>query len=279
MSTISAVGVRLDLDAPRPVAPPHSLLKTPGVVVAEGDGRWLNGVNLDVYPTDLPVPWDPCSAGTFRTKDDGSGSDVPQFDPFVIYIPATCSTFSLGRLKEMLAVAFDARQSYGVELGFAQGIPGMANPHLADSHLVQLGSGAVSATEGLARLENAIGATGSGGLIHATPAIVTLLTRLALVGENPADPRSDLFTMNGTPVVSGDGYIDIRPTGKAAPADGQDWMYATGPVEARLGPIGITDLVSSLDRSDNTVTFRAERPVLVTWDTALQVGVLVDWAP
>jgi hypothetical protein len=56
-------------------------------------------------------------------------------------------------------------------------------------------------------------------------------------------------------------------------------MFATGPVEIRLGPGIITDLVETLDRSDNTVTFRAERYVLATWDTALQVAVLVDWSP
>ena len=76
MAPITGIGVRLDLDGPRPVAPPYSLLKTPGVVVSD-DGRWMNGVNLDTYPTDVPVVWDPCSAGTFRTKDDGSGSLVP----------------------------------------------------------------------------------------------------------------------------------------------------------------------------------------------------------
>jgi len=274
MAPITGIGVRLDLDGPRPVAPPYSLLKTPGVVVSD-DGRWMNGVNLDTYPTDVPVVWDPCSAGTFRTKDDGSGSLVPQFDPFVIYIPATCSTFSLGRLKEMLAASFDAMQSYGAELGFAAGVTGMGNPFLADGSLTQLGAGAISAAEGLARLENAIGATGQGGIIHLTPAILSVLK----ADKVEADETGALITANGTPVAVGGGYQDIRPSGKAAPSDGQDWMYATGPVEVRLGPITITDLVTSLDRSDNTVTFRAERAVLATWDTALQVGVLVDWAP
>lgn len=278
MAAIQGVGVRLDLDAPRPLAPPHSLLRTPGVVVDAGEGRWLNGVNLDTYPEEVPVVWDPCSTGTFRTKDDGSGFDVPQFDPFVIYIPATCSTFSLGRLKEMLAEAFDARQSYGAELGLAAGVPGMVNPFLADANLTQLGSAVLTPAEGMARLENAIGETGQKGIIHATPALVSSLALELLEGDVKGD--NNLFTPNGTPVVSGGGYIDIRPVGKAAPTDGQDWMYATTGVEVRLGPISVTDLVSSLDRSDNTVTFRAERAVLATWDPdALQVGVLVDWAP
>lgn len=276
MSVITGVGVRLDLDGPRPVAPPHSLLNTPGVVVEQGDGRWLNGVNLDTYPTDLPVGWDPCSAGTNRTKDDGSGSLVPQFDPFVVYIPATCSTFSLGRLKEMLAVSFDAMQSYGVEHGFAAGVVGMDNPFLADLNMVALAGGAAVTPEaGVSYLENAIGAIGQRGIIHATPAVVNALGYDKVKGG----AIDELLTMNGTPIVSGGGYEGIHPVGHAGPSAGQDWIYATGAIEVRLGPISITDLVSSLDRSDNTVTFRAERPVLATWDTALQVGVLVDWTP
>ena len=33
-----------------------------------------------------------------------------------------------------------------------------------------------------------------------------------------------------------------------------------------------------LDRSDNVLTFRAERYVLAIWDGALQAAVLVDWS-
>ena len=82
--------------------------------------------------------------------------------------------------------------------------------------------------------------------------------------------------MNGTPIVSGGGYIGAAANSQA-PAAGQDWMFASGPVEVRLSPMVITNLKESLDRSDNTITFRAERWVLVSWDTALQSAVLVDW--
>ena len=55
-------------------------------------------------------------------------------------------------------------------------------------------------------------------------------------------------------------------------------MYATGPVEVRLGEVAVMDIKEVLDRSNNDVTFRAERYVLVTWDTQLQAAILVDWA-
>jgi len=275
MSTITALGVRLDLEGPRPVAPDHSLLKTPGVVVAEDSGRWLNGVVLDTYPTDPPEVWDPCSSGTTRVKEDGSNRPLPTFDAFVVYVPTTCSMFSSNGLREMTRVALEANASWGVEKGLAYGVTGLSNPALGDASLVQLGANGISAAEALARLENAIGETGIKGMIHATPAVVSMWQADKLEG----DEEGNLFTSNGTPVVSGGGYIGVHPHGKTAPSDGQDWAFATGPVEVRLGPPSLSDLRTSLDRSDNTVTFRAERPVLATWDTALQVGVLIDWAP
>lgn len=281
MATLTAVGVRLDLDGPRPVAPPHSLLNTPGVLVdpnsgdEDDQGRWTNGAVLDIYPDDVPTVWDPCSTGTSRVKGDGNSRDLPTFDPFVLYLASSCSYFSSNALAEMVQAAFEASQSYGVEYGLAHGIFGMTNPFLGDANLVQLGADGISAAEGLARLENAIAATGRKGIIHATPAIVSMLAADKLEG----DEEGNLITSNGTPVVSGSGYLGVHPHLKTAPSDGKDWMFATGPVEVRLTPPTITDLISSLDRSDNTITYRAERVTLATWDAVLQVGVLVDWAP
>jgi hypothetical protein len=270
--SIQAVGVRLDLDGPRPVAPPHSLLNTPGVVVERDSGRWLNGVNIVGYPDDTPSLWEPCAEGSFRVKDEGTGRPQAQFDPFVVYIPVTCSTFGSFDIRAQAEAVLEAVESMGVEEGLAAGIPGSSNPYLADGNLNVVGGAAVSPAAALSYLENEIGKTGRKGMIHATPAVIAAWQKIRLAGEDP------LQTANGTPVVSGDGYIAVDPDDEAAPGTGEDYIYATGPVEVRLGPVVITELSESLDRSDNTVTFRAERYVLATWDTALQAGVLVDWA-
>ena len=274
MSTFTAVGVRLDLDGPRPVAPPHSLLGTPGIVVERDPGRWLNGVNMIAYPEDVPSLWEPCSEGTFRTKGDGLGTRITTFDPFVVYLPVTCSSLGVYQdLQGQAEAVLDATASFGVEEGLAQGIVGSSNPWFGDANLTVLGGGAVSPSVALSYLENAIGETGRMGMIHATPAVVSALTRTELTDSGAR------ATLNGTPIVSGGGYIGADPVGGASPSAGQDWVFATGPVEVRLGPLVITDVIQSLDRSDNTLTFRAERYVLAVWDGALQAGVLVDWTP
>jgi hypothetical protein len=231
----------------------------------------LNGVNIDSYPDAPPSLWEPLSQGTFRVKDEGTTPPLPTFDAFVVYIPTTCSTFGSGTLRERALTALEARESMGVEQGLAAGILGVANPYLSDSNLDILGSGTISPEIGLAYLEEAIGGTGQQGMIHATPAVVSRLYPWLTEADG------GLVTANGNKVVSGAGYQGIVPDGEGNPGAGEDYIYATGPVEVRLGPVVITELAESMDRELNTVTFRAERYALATWDTVLQAAVLVDW--
>ena len=66
-------------DGHLPVAPPHSLLKTPGVLKDPEDEHWLSGATVYPYPNDPPRDWDPCSTGTFRQKSEGTGVDSRVF--------------------------------------------------------------------------------------------------------------------------------------------------------------------------------------------------------
>lgn len=275
MSVAAIAGPRLDLRGPLPVAPLHSLLNTPGVVVVEDDdGRWLNGVNLIGYPESTPLTWNACipESSDVGVKDEGEAGAQAQFDPFVCYLPVTCSSLSYPYIRDWSEVTLEATYSMAVEKGLV-GIDqaGLGpNPSLGDSNVTVLGGGAKSPIVALSYLENAIGATGRKGLIHATPATITQLNTDTFL--NP----DELITTNGNLVVSGDGYIGAAANG-VSPGAGQDWMFASGPVEVRISPLAITDLRESLDRSENVITFRAERWVLATWDTSLQVAVLVDW--
>ena len=87
-----------------------------------------------------------------------------------------------------------------------------------------------------------------------------------------------MVTNNGTRVASETGLQGLDTPFLALPGTpDQDWIIATGPVHVYLGPLETTSTRDTLDRSDNTVVFRAERYVLAVWDTALQSAVLVDW--
>lgn len=266
------------LDGPLPEAPPHSLLNTEGVLQEDGGDRWINGATVYPYPVDLPGNWDPCLSGTYRQKNEGSGVPLPAFGAFVVYLPITCSALSIGDPEEFAGraeIALNAVESYAVEKQLSQGTGIATNPYLADaSAQVLAGGGAVTPAVGLAYLEDAIGATGKRGLIHATPAVTSQW--FDQTGDlHPAG----LFTANGTPVASGGGYQGAQPSGEAAPAAGQAWAFATGPVQVMHSPVAVMDIAEVLDRSLNDVTFRAERYVLAEWDTDLQAAVLIDWSP
>lgn len=266
------------LDGPLPKPPKHSLLQVPGVL-REGDAedRWQNGASIYGYPVSDPATWDPCSTGTFRTKDEGDGFPVPVFASFVAYLPITCSSMSIGdpdEFRDRARVTLEAVESFAVERALSQGVDGLANPFFDDAAVDILALGAaVTPTVGLSYLEDAIGATGRQGMIHATPAVVSQWF------EHPQIDPTPFVTALGTPVAVGGGYAGGHPSGGSAAAAGQAWAYATGPVEVRHAEINVLDIREVLDRQTNDVTFRAERAVLATWDTALQAAVLIDWTP
>lgn len=277
MATITGVGPSLDVDGPLPVAPQHALLSVPGVV-QENDGRWMNGIVVDGYADHAPSLWEPCSTGTFRTKDEDVEGPKPRFDPIGIYYPLACSVRS-GRSAEFTrrrsALLLEATLSFGVARALSQGVPLSTNPNFSDANFVPLTGAAVSPEVGLRYLENAIGLTGREGMIHSTPAVTAAWFGL------PQTDFPQLRTANGTPVASDGGYIGAHPVGGGGlpgPAATIDWIFATGPVVAYIGELFETEISETVDQADNTVVFRAERFVLPEWDTALQVGVRIDWS-
>ena len=291
----TAVGVTGVLDGPLPVPRRFSLLRTPGVVVDEAsedeNPRWLSGVNVHGYPAGLPHAWEPCSTGTMREKETLAygldEEDDPQpgarFDPIAVYFPLECTSRDANGLISRATAVLNATLSAGVERALAQGAFLSNNPFFGDSNLVALtGNTPVSPQAGLSYLENAIaGRTGRQGMIHASPAVIAAWGFGAGLSDDPADeapPMSVLRSPNGTPIISGAGYVGVDPVSQAAPADGEDWAFATGPVEVRLADGPTVTIEESLDRSINNVVVRPERFVLADWDTGLQVGVLIDWA-
>lgn len=276
--SVTAVGPALDLDGPLPVARLHALLSTPSVSVDFDDtGRWTNGVNVIGYPDGPPKLWEPCSTGTFRVKDEGEGEPQDRFDPIAVYFPLPCSTLGMGDYDEFAQraeLALEATLSHGIEEALAAGVALSNNPFLGDGSLTALAGGvAVSPSVGRGYLENAIASlTGRQGLIHSTPAVVDAWD------GGLRDSNDELRTTAGTPVVSGSGYVGVDPVGKTASGATTDWVFATGPVAVKVSPFVSTTVEETVDRTDNSVVVRAERYALVEWDTALQVGVLIDWS-
>jgi hypothetical protein len=271
-------GPPIILAGPLPQPLPYGLLAA-ATMVGEPDERWGNGANVRPYSPELPEVWDPCSTGTFRTKDTPEQPDMPLFSAFGVVLTDVCSGRGVGTddaLDGRARAAFAAVEQWAVEREFARGDLMPSNPYLTDGNADILASGAaVSLAEALALLEKAIGDTGRAGMIHADRGIVAAWSTVGAV--RIAGDR--LLTYNGTPVASGGGYNGMAPDGEAAPGDEEGWAFATGPVEVRRSPdieILPGSLREALDRETNVVTYRAERMYLVDWDTQLQAAVLAD---
>lgn len=280
--SVTAVGPALDLDGPLPVPRQHSLLRTRAVDVVIDEpgnvGRWTNGVNVIGYPDGTPSLWEPCSTGTMRVKEDGEPAPWERFDPIAVYFPLPCSTHGMGDydlFARRAELALEATLSHGIEDALANGVFLSNNPSLGDASLTSLAGGAaVSPAVGLRHLDNAIGErTGRQGIIHATPAIVD-----AWGAGQGLRFSEEIRSPAGTPIVSGSGYIGVDPVGKTASGATTEWAFATGPVAIKISPFVTTSVDETVDRSDNSVIVRAERYALAEWDTALQVGVLIDWS-
>ena len=284
MSEFTGVGIALDIDGPLPVAPPQSLLNTPGVLVNPEDftDRVFGGVNAWMYPNGCAELWEPCLDGTYRVKADESTMLTQRFDTFVVYTPITCSTIGFGGdsiddLAERALVTHRATLSAGVERALAEGVDSSSNAFFGDANVQILNSGtSVTARVAVSYLEQAIGARCRQGMIHMTPASVAALPAPLREGDS-------LATANGTLIASGMGYQGIDTAALATPAADEDWAFATLGVSVYLGPVRMTTPKESIDREINEVTFRAETYVLAVWDgidddELAAAAVLVDWA-
>lgn len=280
---MTTMGPPLSLDGPIPVAPSHSLLATVSIVPSGSDRFGVGGV-VWPYPPGLPLTWAPCSEGTFRTKAEATGWDLPEFNAFTAYLPITCSTITAhsAGFADRARLAFAATESFTVARELARGTADPLNPFLTDANLTILAGGvAVTPDVGLSYLEDAIGETGRGGVILTTPAVGAAINGSGGYGMDVRSGRL-ITTANGTPVALDGGFIGASPSLHAALTAGQGWAFATGPIQVRRND-DITiipgEIAQATDREINEVTFYAERDYLVTWDTALQVGVLIDWTP
>lgn len=296
-------GPPVRIDGPPPIPPMFGLLPAAeaplaaGIriildVDARGIERWMNGVAVYPYPPDTGDVYDPCATGSDATeKGEGAALQQPQFGAMTAWLAETCTTYRVWDQDEYKAraiAALAAVESGIIAYEFMTGTRMPAQPYLADGNGVfPLDDAVTSVENGLALLEEQIGLTRRQGLIHCSPMVTTTLMGR---GFTLRDKTGVIRTINGTVLIPDFGYTDgarVAPVGHAAPSTySQEWMYATGPVDIRRSEIFVSpdNVMQAVDRGSggattglpNSITYRAERYVLVDWDTELQAAVLVD---
>lgn len=247
----------------------------------EPDTHWRNGILVET---------DPCGRASITTSDcpqppaDKSPTAALALrcsTPFTVYTEPVCSTVGYVDRAEKTAVsALTSGEARAVEREFWTGEFG-TRPHLAINSAGATGAtgtdgcinqtaatvvtgGVMAAVEGLALLEEALGACyGNEGVIHMTPATLTALVTNGTIRQD--GPR--LRSPSGHLVAAGAGYPGTAPDG-TTPGGGVRWMYATGAVYARRGPIETKAATPReiVDRSKNSVYLVAERTYVLGWE-------------
>lgn len=280
---------------PEPAA--FGLLSPAVPVVIDNSAHWLNRVNFLTVNCGVHVRLNSISSAVTGVDVVTPDPDAPLFRsyfPFDIEADFTASTFGFKYLdydqiaKDYLELAQQKAIEFELWTGeLAQkqktvwdtGNDSEAFPNqwLASTDAIDVTPAAVAVKPkyALALLEQALADCGAGvaGVIHTTRDVASSL------GVNLKVENKTLVTVLGNSVVAGTGYTGTGPDGTAA-AGTAVWMYATGPVTVRLGPITATpDTRSqSVDVSKNTVHVYASRPAAVSWDSCCHYAVLVDLA-
>lgn len=274
-----------------PVESPFGILSPAATVVEDPSVNWLDGFTYEIGDARVSVRNYAISGGS--TDADGSEVVAPNespalltYRPFLVESNFHASTFALSpenvEARAAEALAFVTQKA--VEREFWNGDVAQTltwdgsegNRYLASAEAIDItptpGTG-LRARAAQALLEEALGnaTVGSAGVLHTSRAVASILA------PKHDDAAKTLKTNLGNSIVAGSGYSNLGPNG--APTTGNlRWIYATGPVTVRLGPIDYRPLKVSqaVDIRQNTTEYTASRAAAVTWSTSNLYAVLVD---
>lgn len=291
-----ATGLVTDIAQSEPAE--FGILSPAATVTVDTSSNWSAGIDFETPNCAAQVRLNAiCSAasGVTVVAPDTGAALFRRYLPFDIETEFLCSTFGFNfldyedkaelymRLAQGKAIENElwtgrlAKQQttlWGATSGHnGESFPNkwLASPETID--VTPTPGTAVKPKYGLALLEDALGDCGIGikGVVHATRGVASALNLKASNGR--------LVTSLGNTVIAGVGYPGTAPNG-SQPAGSAVWMYATGPVSVRLGPIQATpgNRNQSVNIANNQVDVFANRPAAVAWDSCCHYGVLVDLA-
>jgi hypothetical protein len=273
-----------------PVPSPFGILSPAATVVEDSSVNWLDGFTYEIGDARVSIKNRAMSGGSTASVVVVAPNDsdaLRTYYPFVIESDFHASNFALtpenieARAAEALAFVTQKaveREFWNGDIAKTLTASGAAtgNRYLASTSAIDItptpGTG-LKARAAQALLEEALGnaTVGSAGVIHTSRAVASILA------PKYDDDATTLKTAIGNNIVAGSGYSNLGPTG--FPATGNyRWMYATGPVTVRLGPIDYRPLQVSqaVDIRQNTTEYTASRAAAVTWSTSNLYAVLVD---
>ena len=267
---------------PAPVRQPHRHgLFSVASIVDVTDPHELLGVQWEPLPCERPGLWiDDCapSTGDGEGGEDDEGGEGPDTgekvfaappddgtaDPITVYGSWHCQKLghTLDEIRNRARAHLTGGEQQAVEYALWTGAGGN-QPYFADPTTVDLGE-ATCAAQLLAILyEHADTAFTGEPVLHMPRPVVPWLA------DHVTRESGRLVTTQGVPIAAGAGYTEANtgPGGTPAP-DGSYWIYATGPLMVRRGPIEDAPNPTSagFNTRTNEITALAERQYVVGWD-------------
>lgn len=247
--------------APIPGTPlPHGILNAPCATVtdvSDGQIHQLNGVEWMALGCCPARDWqDPCETDPPGDPKEFCRPQVEHAAPITVYAGAECSApgWSYDDARRQALASLELGEQHAVEAGFMRGKLAVDAVDLTPPE------GPLSVPQGIAVLEGCLAETYGGvGTIHVPAGAAALLGCCNLAREDPA--TGGLRTLTGNCVVIGAGYsyLNVGPGG--IPAEpGTAWLYITGPLMIRRGPV---DVIPDRSRGSMSINIRTnDRRVL-----------------
>mgnify|MGYP001816812888 FL=1 len=253
--------------------------------------RWeIGGYSITPENCVESATWDPDCAQwpvgienkpALSVTDEADRPNTYDGRPFAIDTVFECDAVGFqvidwrGRVERQLA----AGTPKAMEYEFATGALVPENPNLVTGSTVLGGGAAFSPREAFALLSQYLSNTAHGGIgmMHAPTLVVD--EWLQDFGTRAIKEQGDRLrsVSRGDIIVSGAGYTGYGPGG-IVPTTGQAWVYATSPVQYRLGQIMVFPdrIGDALDRAKNNIEYRAIRQAAVGFDPCRHAAVLVQ---
>jgi hypothetical protein len=266
--SVPVAAPRMLVDSP-PAAGPHRFgLFVAAALLENVEPHALLGVEYEAVTSAAVAPW---PASCEPTVPDGlpDGQKLAQQTtstvtgtPFAVYAADRCV---LGRdplvARRQLRQRFTAGEETAVEQVVFTGLLGN-QPNLAAADVVA-GGAALELVDAVGQLEQWLADTGCVGVLHAPLWSAPRLREQRQVFV--AGPTAS--TLLGSTWVFGAGYPATPPTSVTDPDDGALWLYATGQVTVRRGPIIEPGEWASgaFDRSQNLGSLLSERLYVADW--------------
>lgn len=267
---------------PTPAAPPtrsSGLVATVGVTT-ESDTRWVNGFTWrpETCFQGQTLPQCGSGLGTATGPTDGG---LAYHLPTGLRVDFVCANrYGLNAAEENARTVrqLEAASSYLLArelwLGTATQAHNYVTPqtspavngYLTDGN-AQVIAGEFEPLEALGLLEETARAALLGQFVHLHVPIVLLPT----LGPSLTVLNGTLYTPSGSKVIADPGYDGSGPAAAAA-TPATVWMFATAPVQVRLGQ-AYSYTVPTV--ANNTRLFVAERPAAASYDPCGHFGIAV----